>query len=72
MSHEEVINKLDDETVSYDADLGVNGGFSENLRISIKVETGMYETAIAWLRDLIYGSEFDKERFVVLFTWVAV
>jgi len=29
------------------------------------VETPLYETAIAWLRDLVYGSEFNKERLQV-------
>lgn len=64
LTHEEVINKLDNETVSYEADLGVNGSFAETLRISLKVETAMYETAVAWVRDLVYASEFNKERLV--------
>lgn len=62
LSHEEVINKLDDETVSYEVGLGIANSFAETLRITIKVENAAYETAIAWLRDLLYGSEFDKER----------
>ena len=67
LSHEEVVNRLDNDTVSYEAAYGVSGAFSENVRISIKVEVGMYEAAIAWLKDLIYGSEFDKERSVWLY-----
>lgn len=62
LTHEEVINKLDNETVSYGASLGIGDQFCETLRVSLKVETPMYETAIAWLRDLVYGGEFDKER----------
>jgi hypothetical protein len=62
LTHEEVVNKLDTETVSYDAALGITDQFSEVLRISLKVEMALYETAVAWLRDLICGSEFDKER----------
>ena len=62
LTHEEVINKLDNETVSYEASLGVGDQFCETLRVSFKVETPMYETAITWLRDLVYGSEFNKER----------
>ena len=64
LSHEEVVNKLDNDTVSYDVTLGVNGGFNETLRVTIKVETANYEVAIAWLRDLLYGSEFTKDRSV--------
>ncbi|THV04852.1 hypothetical protein K435DRAFT_774162 [Dendrothele bispora CBS 962.96] len=65
LTHEEVINKLDDETVSYEIGLGIANSFAETLRVSIKVETAAYETAIAWLKDLIYGSEFTKERLQV-------
>lgn len=62
LSHEEVVNKLDDETVAYGAELGANSMFEELLRISIKVEKDRYETAVVWLKELFYGSEFDKER----------
>lgn len=62
MTHEEVVNKLDNETVSYEAGLGVSNSFADTFRISIKVETALYETAVAWLKDLLYGAEFDKER----------
>lgn len=61
-THEEVINRLDSETVSYEPSLGIGEQFCETLRVSFKVETAHYETAIAWLKDLLYGSEFDKER----------
>ena len=64
LSHEEVVDQLDDQTVSYDVNLGVSGTFTETLRVTIRVEVAKYELAVAWLRDLIYGSEFAKERFV--------
>jgi len=64
LSHEEVVDQLDDQTVSYDVSLGISGGFTETLRITIRVEVAKYELAVAWLRDLLYGSEFTKERFV--------
>ena len=62
LSHEQVVNKLDDETVAYAAELGVSNSFEELLRVAIKVEKDQYETAVLWLKDLFYGSEFDKER----------
>jgi hypothetical protein len=62
LTHEQVINRLDDETVSYDAGLGMSNAFTETLRVSIKVENSAYETAVAWLKDLIYGAEFSKDR----------
>ena len=46
LTHEEVINKLDNETVSYEAGLGIGDNFCENLRVSLEVETPLYETAI--------------------------
>jgi Zn-dependent M16 (insulinase) family peptidase len=65
LDHEQVINKLDDETVSYEAALGFNGLFTELFRVSIKVETGRYAEAVAWLHDLLYGAQFDRERLAV-------
>ena len=63
LSHEEVINRLDDETVSYEIGLGISGSFSDTFRVSIKVEIAQYEKAVAWLKDLVYGAEFNEERF---------
>ncbi|OJA10818.1 hypothetical protein AZE42_00264 [Rhizopogon vesiculosus] len=65
LSHEEVVNQLDDGTVSYEAVLGISDQFSEALRVSFKVETSQYESAIAWLRDIVYNSVFDKERLQI-------
>ena len=62
MSHKEVVNKLDDETDAHGAELGADGAFKELLHVSIKVEKDRYESAVLWLRDLFYGSEFDEER----------
>ncbi|KAH9486850.1 hypothetical protein JR316_0000915 [Psilocybe cubensis] len=66
LSHEEVINQLDNETVSYEIELGISNSFSDMVRVSIKVETALYEKAVEWLRDLLYGSEFDKDRLQVV------
>jgi Zn-dependent M16 (insulinase) family peptidase len=62
LSHEDVVNQLDDETVSYEVGFGISDVFTENFRVSIKVELAAYEKAVAWLRDLVYGAVFDKER----------
>jgi hypothetical protein len=47
LTHEEVVDQLDRDTVSYDTALGFGASFTELARISIKVETGNYETAVA-------------------------
>ena len=67
LNHEEVVNSLEDETVSYDIGLGLEGYFTQLIRVSIKVEVAKYDQAIQWLNDLIYRSVFDKERYVLAF-----
>jgi len=62
LSHEDVVNRLDDETVSYEVTFGISDIFTETFRVTIKVELTSYEKAIAWLRDLVYGAVFDIER----------
>ena len=64
LSHEEVVNQLDNETVSYAVGLGVMNSFTDILHVSIKVEIAHYETAIAWLKDVVFGAEFNKDRYV--------
>jgi Zn-dependent M16 (insulinase) family peptidase len=70
LTHEDVVNQLYDDTVECGAQLGVQLGvcdlFSNIFHVHIQVELAGYETAVAWLRDLVYGSEFDKERCVFL------
>jgi hypothetical protein len=66
LSHEEVVDQLDEQTVFYEVAPGTSGMFAETLRITIRVEVAKYELAVAWLRDLVYGSEFTKERSVLL------
>ena len=66
LSHEQVINQLDNDTVGYGLGMGFLGSVSEMVSVSIKVETAQYEAAVAWLRDLIYGSEFSPDRWALL------
>ena len=72
LTYEQVVDKLDDETVSYDNSLGFSGLAPETLRVSLRVEATKYELAVAWLRDLIYGSEFDKDRLVPASSFLSV
>ena len=64
LTHEEVVDQLDHDTVSYSASLGFGSSFMEMARISIKVETAYYQSAVAWIWDLLHGSVFDIERYV--------
>lgn len=65
LTHEEAINLLDKETVSYDVSFGANGSAGELLSVSIKVEVSKSATGISLLRDLIYHSEFAEDRLGV-------
>ena len=67
LSHEEVVDQLDEQTVAYEVGLGTSGMFTETLRVTIRVEVAKYELAMAWLRDLLYNSEFTKERYILFF-----
>ena len=66
ISHEDVVKQLEDDTVAYDITLGHGGYFQEMVRCSIKVETSQYATGIAWLRDLLYFSEYDVDRYLTM------
>jgi Zn-dependent M16 (insulinase) family peptidase len=62
---EEVINALDKDTIAYDGSFGMGSVFSELLRMSIRVESTKYDLGIAWLRDVLFQSEFTKDRLEV-------
>nr|XP_019045357.1 cytoplasmic protein [Kwoniella bestiolae CBS 10118]OCF24287.1 cytoplasmic protein [Kwoniella bestiolae CBS 10118] len=66
LSHEEVVNQLNDLTIYQQACFEFRGGFAETLCISFKVETKRYEEAVTWIRDLMSGVIFDKERLSVI------
>lgn len=61
---EEVVKLLDTETVDYDISFG--SGLSEQIEVSIRVEKDKYTTAISWLRDLLFGSQFDESRLKIV------
>ncbi len=64
LTYEEVVKGLDEDTLEYDVSLGT-GGFGELVCAELKLERANYEKGIAWLRDLLWGSEFAVERLRV-------
>ena len=62
LPYDEVVKLLDTETVDYNINFG--SGVSEQIEVHIKVEKEKYETAIRWLRDLLFCSEFEISRCV--------
>ncbi|WWD18715.1 hypothetical protein CI109_103169 [Kwoniella shandongensis] len=66
LSHEEVVNQLNDLTVSQDTHFEFRGVFAEIVCVSLKVQKTQYEEAVSWLRDLLTGAIFSKERLSVI------
>ncbi len=64
LTYEEVVKGLDEDTLEYDVSLG-SGGFGELVCAELKLERANYEKGIAWLRDLLWGSEFAVDRLKV-------
>lgn len=60
LAYDEVVHQLDTQTVEYDINLGYP--ISQTLEIYMKVEKSKYPTAVSWLGDLLWRSEFDVDR----------
>ncbi|GAA6054755.1 hypothetical protein JCM3770_000927 [Rhodotorula araucariae] len=63
LEYEEVVKQLDAETLSYN--INVNEPLQEGVTLRIKVAKEKYETAIAWMSDLLYNSTFTPERLKI-------
>ncbi|KAL1393358.1 Metalloenzyme, LuxS/M16 peptidase-like protein [Phyllosticta capitalensis] len=59
---EQVVTELEKDTVTNRIDNGVALGNSELLRVRLSVDREKYQTAIGWLKDLLWNSIFDAER----------
>ncbi|GFZ50626.1 hypothetical protein JCM24511_08384 [Saitozyma sp. JCM 24511] len=66
LSHEQVVDQLNDFTVVKSAYFTFRNLFTEVMTIELKVEKGDYEKAVGWLRDLITGLVFTQERLQVI------
>ena len=56
---EQVVMELEKDTVGYGVDTGSALGNPEILKIVLQVEREKYETAIRWLKDLLWDGMFD-------------
>ena len=59
---EQMIMELEKDTVAYGMESGQAVGNPETIVIKIQVEVEKYQTAIQWLRDLIFSSLFDIKK----------
>jgi Zn-dependent M16 (insulinase) family peptidase len=61
---EEVITKLEQDTIEYSLDRGSEIGSSEMLYIPFVAEADKFETVVLWLRSMLVDSVFDTERII--------
>ncbi|ORY30613.1 cytoplasm protein, partial [Naematelia encephala] len=66
LTHEEVVDQLNDFTVSQNISFSYRSCFSEVLCIALKVEKTDFEKAVTWIRDLVTGVMFTKDRLQVI------
>lgn len=62
LGFEQMIMELESDTVDYGIESGQVIGNPETIAIRLQVEVENYQTAIQWLRDLIFLSIFDIKR----------
>jgi Zn-dependent M16 (insulinase) family peptidase len=61
---EEVITKLEQDTIEYSLDRGSDVGNSEMLYIPFVAEEHKFETVVQWLKTMLVDSVFDTERVI--------
>ncbi|KAF1845715.1 zinc metalloprotease-like protein [Cucurbitaria berberidis CBS 394.84] len=59
---EEVITKLEQDTIEFSVDRGSEVGSSEMLYIPFIAEAAKFETVVKWLKTMLVDSVFDTER----------
>lgn len=65
ISHDDVVQKIDLDIISYDATLGYQGAFREYIVVTIKMEAKKYSAGVNWLRYLMWNIQFTHDRFVL-------
>ncbi|RMZ73946.1 zinc metalloprotease [Pyrenophora seminiperda CCB06] len=61
---EEVITKLEQDTIEYSMDHGTEIGSSEMIYIPFIAEADKFETVVLWLRSMLVDSLFEAERII--------
>ncbi|CAO2648879.1 Nn.00g098280.m01.CDS01 [Neocucurbitaria sp. VM-36] len=61
---EEVITKLEQDTIEFSVDRGPDIGSSEMLYIPFVAEAAKFETVVQWLKTMLVDSVFDTERII--------
>jgi Zn-dependent M16 (insulinase) family peptidase len=63
---DEVIELLEDDTVSYSANFGIGGQFKQGLYIKVKVLAEDYAKGVNWIFRFLWNLEFDAEKIQIL------
>lgn len=64
MDFEEVITKLEQDTIEFSIDQGFEIGNTEMLHIAFVSEANKFETVVQWLKTMLVDSVFDTERVI--------
>jgi Zn-dependent M16 (insulinase) family peptidase len=64
IEYEEIITKLEQDTIEYSMDRGSDVGNSEMLYVSFVAESAKFETVVQWLKTMLVDSVFDTERII--------
>ncbi|KAF9431276.1 hypothetical protein BGZ94_003591 [Podila epigama] len=68
ISFEEVVKRLDEDTVSRGCGVGVSGMFRQLALVVLKTERAKYNEGIAWLNKTTWHTRFDVDRLKVVTT----
>lgn len=75
ISYENVVSELESDTVSTRNHIGIGtsgrfscGPYSNTVSIMLQVEEAKYKRGIAWLRELLYQTQFNTERLQIIAT----
>lgn len=64
MEFEEVITKLEQDTIEFSMDQGSGIGNTEMIYISFVAEANKFDTVVQWLKTMLVDSVFDTERVI--------
>ncbi|KAI9276163.1 Metalloenzyme, LuxS/M16 peptidase-like protein [Sporodiniella umbellata] len=71
VSFEDVVKGLEEDTVSYDAELGTSPyGFKELVVFKLKAKLSNYGRVIEWLKDILWHTQFTTERLKIVATQI--
>lgn len=71
VDYEEIVEQLEQETISYDACFGAGSGFNELIRVKIRSEVGRYDNTVQWMQDLLVNPVFTADRIGVAISKIA-